>query len=64
MKSRIMIISPHPDDAELGMGGSIIKFIDQGHEVIVVDMTSGEPTPCGTPKKGRRRQWKLQRFSV
>ena len=44
-----LVVSPHPDDAELGMGGSIVRFIGQGHAVTIVDMTGGEPTPHGDP---------------
>ncbi len=45
----ILVIAPHPDDAELGMGGAILKFIEQGRRVGVLDLTSGEPTPHGSP---------------
>ena len=43
----ILIIGPHPDDQELGMGGAIAKLAAQGHRVHLVDMTNGEPTPLG-----------------
>jgi bacillithiol biosynthesis deacetylase BshB1 len=45
----ILIIGPHPDDQELGMGGTIAKLAGQGHQVHLVDMTNGEPTPLGDP---------------
>ena len=48
--AQILIVGPHPDDQELGMGGSIAKFVHQGHNVLLLDMTSGEPTPHGTPE--------------
>src|SRR5258705_10667421 len=44
----ILVIGPHPDDEELGMGGTIIRLASQGHRVHVVDMTNGEPTPFGS----------------
>jgi bacillithiol biosynthesis deacetylase BshB1 len=44
----ILVFAPHPDDAELGMGGTIVKLIAQGHKVHIVDMTNGEPTPFGS----------------
>jgi bacillithiol biosynthesis deacetylase BshB1 len=44
----ILVIAPHPDDAELGMGGAIMKFIAEGRRVGVLDLTSGEPTPHGS----------------
>ena len=47
----ILVIAPHPDDAELGMAGAILKFKDEGAKVGVLDLTSGEPTPHGTPEK-------------
>jgi bacillithiol biosynthesis deacetylase BshB1 len=47
----ILVIGPHPDDQELGMGGSIARLAAQGHRVHLVDMTNGEPTPLGTPEK-------------
>jgi len=43
-----LVIAPHPDDAELGMGGTIIKLKQQGHQIHVLDMTNGEPTPRGS----------------
>jgi N-acetylglucosamine malate deacetylase 1 len=46
----LLIIAPHPDDAELGMGGAILKFKEEGLRVGVLDLTSGEPTPHGTPE--------------
>jgi N-acetylglucosamine malate deacetylase 1 len=45
----ILVIGPHPDDQELGMGGTIALLAAQGHRVHLVDMTNGEPTPLGTP---------------
>jgi len=44
----MLVIAPHPDDAELGMGGAIAKFIAQGLKIGVLDLTSGEPTPFGS----------------
>lgn len=47
---RILIFSPHPDDAELAMGGTIARLVEQGWEVILADLTDGEPTPRGDPE--------------
>lgn len=44
----ILVIGPHPDDAELAMGGTIARLVGQGHRVHLVDMTNGEPTPFGS----------------
>jgi bacillithiol biosynthesis deacetylase BshB1 len=47
----ILIVGPHPDDQELGMGGTIARLAEQGHDVLLLDMTNGEPTPHGDPRK-------------
>ncbi len=44
----VLVIAPHPDDAELGMGGTIVRLQAQGWKVGVLDLTSGEPTPLGS----------------
>jgi bacillithiol biosynthesis deacetylase BshB1 len=52
--SSFLVIGPHPDDQELGMGGTIARLVEQGHRVHLVDMTSGEPTPLGSPEVRQR----------
>src|SRR5947209_5710921 len=49
-----LIIAPHPDDAELAMGGTIALLRGQGASVGVLDLTDGEPTPHGNPEIRRR----------
>jgi bacillithiol biosynthesis deacetylase BshB1 len=46
----VLVVSPHPDDAELGMSGAILKLKAEGRSVGVLDLTSGEPTPLGSPE--------------
>jgi len=38
---RILIFSPHPDDDVISMGGTLLRLVDQGHEVHVAYQTSG-----------------------
>ena len=45
-----LVIAPHPDDAELGMAGTISLMISRGLSVGVLDLTDGEPTPNGSPE--------------
>lgn len=45
--SSIVVIAPHPDDAEIGMGAAIAKLAAQGHDVLICDLTDGCPTPFG-----------------
>lgn len=33
------------------MGGTICMLLAQGHEVVLCDLTNGEPTPMGTPER-------------
>jgi bacillithiol biosynthesis deacetylase BshB1 len=43
-----LVIAPHPDDAELGMGGTIALMLARGMRVRILDLTDGEPTPLGS----------------
>ncbi|HUR53688.1 MAG TPA: glucosamine-6-phosphate deaminase [Gemmataceae bacterium] len=40
-RKKILVFSPHPDDDVISMGGTIIRLVEQGHEVHVAYMTSG-----------------------
>ncbi|MEM7453757.1 MAG: bacillithiol biosynthesis deacetylase BshB1 [Planctomycetota bacterium] len=46
----VLVVAPHPDDAELGMGGAILKMLASGMSVGILDLTDGEPTPFGSPE--------------
>ena len=50
----IVFAMPHPDDVEITCGGTIAKLIQLGHQVGVLHMTNGEPTPRGTPQERAR----------
>jgi len=54
--ANVLVVGPHPDDQELGMGGTIIRLAEQGHNVLLLDMTNGEPTPFGSPEI-REEEW-------
>ncbi|MBN2329250.1 MAG: bacillithiol biosynthesis deacetylase BshB1 [Candidatus Omnitrophica bacterium] len=38
----VLIFAPHPDDAEIGMGGTILKLVASGKRVGVIDLCRGE----------------------
>lgn len=38
---RCIVFSPHPDDDVISMGGTLIRLVDQGHEVHIAYQTSG-----------------------
>lgn len=42
LKLDILVLAVHPDDAELGCGGTIAKHVAMGHKVGIVDLTRGE----------------------
>ncbi len=46
----ILVIAAHPDDAELGAGGTMAKSIAQGKTVGILDLTRGELGTRGTPE--------------
>lgn len=48
MKLDILVLAAHPDDAELGCGGTIARHVALGHKVGVVDFTRGELGTRGT----------------
>ena len=39
---RIVVIAPHNDDEIIGVGGTMAKYVKQGHEVIVCEVTAGD----------------------
>ncbi|MCA9126714.1 MAG: PIG-L family deacetylase, partial [Planctomycetales bacterium] len=41
MPKRIICFSPHPDDDVISMGGTLIRCVEDGHEVHIAYMTSG-----------------------
>ncbi len=48
MKKDILAIGAHPDDVELGCGGTLAKLISEGKKVAIVDLTQGELGTRGT----------------
>lgn len=50
MKIDILAIGVHPDDIELSCSGTLLKHIQQGYSVGLLDLTQGELGTRGTPK--------------
>ncbi|MCA9070922.1 MAG: bacillithiol biosynthesis deacetylase BshB1 [Planctomycetaceae bacterium] len=46
----VLVVAPHPDDAEISVGGTILTCQRQNLRVGVLDLTNGEPTPHGSPE--------------
>lgn len=41
----VIAVGAHPDDVEIGCGGTIAALVARGMQVGIVDLTDGEPTP-------------------
>jgi bacillithiol biosynthesis deacetylase BshB1 len=41
----VIAVGAHPDDVEIGCGGTLARMVQQGCRVGIVDLTDGEPTP-------------------
>ncbi len=48
MKLDILVLAVHPDDAELGCGGTLYKYSRLGKKVGIIDLTRGELGTRGT----------------
>lgn len=48
MKVDVLAIGAHPDDVELGCGGTLAKLISEGKKVAIIDLTQGELGTRGT----------------
>ena len=56
----VMAFGAHPDDVEIGCGGTVIKLCDAGRKVVVVDMVRGE---LGTRGSAETRQQEAEASS-
>lgn len=39
---RVVVIAPHNDDEILGVGGTMARYVREGHEVVVCEVTAGD----------------------
>ena len=53
MKLDVLVFGPHPDDAEIGAGGLLLKLKALGHRTGIVDMTHGD-MGWGSPQERDR----------
>lgn len=44
----LLAFAPHPDDAEIGVGGIVARLAAMGRRVAIVDLTRGERSSNGT----------------
>ena len=50
----LLVFGPHPDDLEIGLGGTIARHVDLGSTVGLCDMTAGEMGSNGTVEQRLR----------
>jgi len=51
MSIDILVFGPHPDDIEIGLGGTVARHAAAGHRVGLCDLTRGELSSNGTPER-------------
>ncbi len=49
----VIAVGAHPDDVEIGCGGTVAKLVRQGYRVGIIDLTDGEPTPASSGPEER-----------
>src|SRR5215831_18929581 len=48
MSVDVLVFGPHPDDIEIGLGGTVARHVDLGLRVGLCDLTAGEMGSNGT----------------
>jgi N-acetylglucosamine malate deacetylase 1 len=54
MSIDLLVFGPHPDDIEIGLGGTVARHASSGRTVGLCDLTAGELGSNGTPEERRR----------
>lgn len=55
---KVLVLSPHTDDAELGCGGSIVKLLEDGAELLwIVFSIAEESVPETFPKDAAKKEF-------
>jgi LmbE family N-acetylglucosaminyl deacetylase len=55
----VIAVGAHPDDVEIGCGGTLARLVQQGYRVGIVDLTDGEPTPGSSGPEMRLTESRL-----
>lgn len=58
---RVVVVTPHPDDESLGIGGTVAMLAAQGAQLRFVSLTDGEAAPCPTDDLAAVRRAELAR---
>ena len=57
----LLVFGPHPDDLEIGLGGTIARHTSAGHRVGLCDLTRGELSSNGTPEQRQQEAFAAAR---
>jgi GlcNAc-PI de-N-acetylase len=57
---RLVVVSPHPDDETLGVGGLIADSANRGVPIVILSVTDGEAASTDRTRLGSRRQRELR----
>ena len=53
--AQVMVVTPHPDDAEYGVAGTVARWISDGKEAVYVVCTNGEKGTSDASMKPEER---------
>lgn len=59
---KIIVFAPHPDDEIYGCGGSILKWLDEGHEVHVIYVTDNRALITWGKKENQLLKEKAEKY--
>jgi bacillithiol biosynthesis deacetylase BshB1 len=61
-KADVIAFSPHPDDAEMGCGGILLKLKDQGYSTGIIDISRAELSTNGDPDTRKKETEKASKI--
>ena len=50
-QAHVVVVTPHPDDAEYGVAGTVVRWVSQGKEIVYVVCTNGDKGTSDTSVK-------------
>src|SRR6185436_10048569 len=61
MSVNVLAVGAHPDDADLGVGGTLLLLAAQGYSTAILDLTQGEAASRGSAEERLREADKAAR---
>ncbi len=50
-RTTVLVVTPHPDDAEFGVAGTVVRWVKEGRKVIYIVCTNGDKGTSDTSVK-------------